>query len=84
MEKGAFLSLVLRSLRDFQDKDLAEIIISLMCKRQKFSPDVYDYYEPLKKTFDINCMPDMVEVWMNSDKNNQNFEREPDVPNSNG
>jgi len=59
------ISLMIMSLKNFQDAVLAEKVISKINEYGKdYIPQVFGYYEPLKQKYDINNTKSVVDVWV--------------------
>lgn len=58
------------SLKNFQDAKLANDAISKISEYGKdFIPQVFDYYEPLKKKYDASYTQSIVDIWVNEEAN---------------
>lgn len=66
----------LLTAKDFQTEQIAKDIITTMNKYPRFSPTLYDSTEPLKKSFDISRMDELIDLWMNSEVNKLWVEKE--------
>jgi len=65
------ISLLLTSLKDFQDRKLATNVIEKINEYgEDFIPQKFDVYQPLKRKYNPNDIDEVVEVWLN-DKINQ-------------
>lgn len=75
METEFSISMLLLSTRNFQDSQFSEKIIKMMNQHPYFVPTLYDSVTPLKKIFDIENMGEMVNTWMNTERNNQSIDQ---------
>lgn len=61
------------SLRNFQDRNLAESTISKINEfGENFLPDLFDVYEPLKKKYSPESIGDIIDLWINEEQNIHN------------
>ncbi|MFD1886473.1 hypothetical protein [Paenibacillus wenxiniae] len=75
METESFISMFLLATRNFQDPQFAKKIISMMNQHPYFVPTLYDSVTPLKNIFAMTNMPDMVDTWMNIERNNRSIDQ---------
>ncbi|QHW31024.1 hypothetical protein GZH47_09265 [Paenibacillus rhizovicinus] len=59
----------LYSTRDFEDSNLAELLIQLMSKYPQFYPELYGNSNPIKEGFSKENMQNMIDLWMNTKLN---------------
>lgn len=68
-----FVTLNIRSLKNFQDENLAKSVLQLINTFHKeFIPDYFGSSEPLKMKYSVDNTEDAVGAWMNSHLNQEN------------
>ncbi len=75
METEFSINMFLLSTKNFQDPQFAEKIIKMMNQHKYFVPTLYDSVTPLKKVFDMENMDEMVNTWMNTEKNDRSIDQ---------
>ena len=64
------IRLTMQSLKDFESKELAELVLSTIWSYGKeFIPSLYGIYEPLTCKTSISNYDELVKLWLNADKN---------------
>ncbi len=71
METESYINMFLLSTRNFQDRQFAKKIISMMNQHPYFIPTLYDSVTPLKELFNIENIDEMVDTWMNTEMNDR-------------
>ena len=70
------ISCKFRSLKDFQNRDLAESVLKKIEEYgSDFIPDKFDFYEPLKKTYKESGLNEAVKLWINEEGNRNHKEK---------
>ncbi len=68
------ISCVFHSLKNFQDENLAiKVLKKIEEYGEKFIPDKFDFYEPLKKNYHDEGLEGALKLWMNEEGNQKHI-----------